>query len=78
MLLRLQKKLDCAQWLCDQCLPGQGLLDAPQCPTRRHHGLFVKFKDYAFVPKDLTGSKVTVRGTAFKEITLLEGPQTLC
>lgn len=36
-------------------------------------GLFVKFKDYAFfVPKDLTGSKVTVRGTAFKEITSVE------
>ena len=33
-------------------------------------GLFVKFKDYGFfVPKDLSGSKVTVGGKTFKEIT---------
>jgi hypothetical protein len=36
-------------------------------------GLFVKFKDYGFfVPKDLTGSKVTVSGKAFKEVTPVE------
>lgn len=33
-------------------------------------GLFVKFKNYGFfVPKELTGSKVTVAGKAFKEVT---------
>jgi hypothetical protein len=33
-------------------------------------GLFVKFKDYGFfVPKDLTGSKITIAGTAFKSVT---------
>jgi hypothetical protein len=36
-------------------------------------GLFVKFKNYGFfVPKDLTGSKVTIAGTAFKSITSVE------
>ncbi|MEP7196460.1 MAG: DUF4920 domain-containing protein [Saprospiraceae bacterium] len=33
-------------------------------------GFFVKFKDYAFfVPKDLSGSMVTIKGLAYKEIT---------
>lgn len=33
-------------------------------------GFFVKFKDYGFfVPKDFSGSLVTVRGVAFKQIT---------
>lgn len=33
-------------------------------------GLFVKFKDYGFfVPKDLSGSKITLDGKAFKQIT---------
>ncbi len=36
-------------------------------------GFFVKFKDYAFfVPKDLSGSKVTIKGKAYKEITPVE------
>ncbi|MEI2696254.1 MAG: DUF4920 domain-containing protein [Saprospiraceae bacterium] len=33
-------------------------------------GFFVKFRDYGFfVPKDLSGSKVTIQGKAYKEIT---------
>ncbi len=33
-------------------------------------GLFVKFRDYGFfVPKDLGGSKVTIEGKAFKQVT---------
>jgi len=36
-------------------------------------GFFVKFRDYGFfVPKDLSGSKVTVQGKAFKEITAVD------
>jgi hypothetical protein len=36
-------------------------------------GIFVKFRDYGFfVPKDLSGSKVVVRGKAFKEITSVD------
>ncbi len=36
-------------------------------------GLFVKFRDYGFfVPKDLSGSKVTVQGKAFKEVTSVD------
>lgn len=36
-------------------------------------GFFVKFKDYGFfVPLDFAGSKVTIRGKAFKEITSVD------
>ncbi len=36
-------------------------------------GLFVKFRDYGFfVPKDLSGSKVSVYGKAFKEVTSVD------
>jgi hypothetical protein len=36
-------------------------------------GLFVKFKDYGFfVPLDFAGSKVTLAGKAFKEVTSVE------
>ncbi len=36
-------------------------------------GLFVKFTDYAFfVPFDLSGSKVVVKGKAFKEVTSVD------
>jgi len=36
-------------------------------------GFFVKFRDYGFfVPKDLSGSKVTIQGKAFKEITAVD------
>jgi len=36
-------------------------------------GLFVRFKDYGFfVPLDFAGSKVVVKGKAFKEITSID------
>lgn len=36
-------------------------------------GLFVKFRDYGFfVPLDFSGSKVVIRGKAFKEITSVD------
>ena len=36
-------------------------------------GFFVKFKDYAFfVPKDISGRKVTVKGVAYKQVTPVE------
>ncbi len=36
-------------------------------------GLFVKFKDYGFfVPLDFAGSKVTLAGKAFKEVTSVD------
>ncbi|MEO6189114.1 MAG: DUF4920 domain-containing protein [Saprospiraceae bacterium] len=36
-------------------------------------GFFVKFKDYAFfVPKDISGRKVTVKGVAYKQVTSVE------
>ena len=36
-------------------------------------GFFVKFKDYGFfVPLDLSGSRVVIRGKAFKEVTSVE------
>lgn len=36
-------------------------------------GFFVKFRDYGFfVPKDLSGSKVTIQGKAYKEITAVD------
>ena len=36
-------------------------------------GLFVKFKDYGFfVPLDFSGSKVTLTGKAFKEVTSVD------
>ncbi len=45
------------------------LSENPQDTT----GIFVKFRDYGFfVPKDLSGSKVVVRGKAFKEITSVD------
>ncbi len=37
-------------------------------PTKTE--MFVKFKDYAFfMPKDLSGKKVVMKGKAFKEVT---------
>jgi hypothetical protein len=36
-------------------------------------GFFVKFRDYGFfVPLDLAGSKVVIKGKAFKEVTSVE------
>ncbi len=42
-------------------------------PQSKQPPLFVKFKDYGFfMPKDLSGSEVTMQGDAFKEITPID------